>query len=83
MKRALLTAAMLGILATTAPLASARKWTSSDGQYAVEAELVEIADGKVHLKKPEGDDGRSSGGTSQRSRPPFPHHVEEDGRQLR
>ena len=45
---------MFGLLAATAPLASARKWTSNDGRYSVEAELVELADGRVRLKKAEG-----------------------------
>jgi hypothetical protein len=54
MKRTLVTVAIFGLLAATAPLASARKWTSNDGKYSVEAELVELADGRVRLKKAEG-----------------------------
>jgi hypothetical protein len=54
MKRTLVTVAMFGVLAATTPLASARKWTSNDGQYCVEAELVELTDGTVRLRKAEG-----------------------------
>ena len=34
--------------------AGTRKWTAADGRYSVEAEFVEIQDGKVHLKKHDG-----------------------------
>lgn len=34
--------------------ASAREWTSSDGKFTVEAELVEFANGMVRLKKDNG-----------------------------
>ena len=33
---------------------SARKWTSSDGKFSVEAELVEAKDGNVRLKRQDG-----------------------------
>ncbi len=54
MKRTFATLAALGLLAIMTPAASARKWTSNDGQHTVEAELVDLTDGKVRLKKPEG-----------------------------
>ena len=37
----------------TAP-AAAREWTSSDGKHRVEAELIEITDGVVRLKRQDG-----------------------------
>ena len=51
MKRTLATVAIFGMLAATTPLASARKWTTDDGKHSVEAEFVELADGRVRLKK--------------------------------
>lgn len=42
------------ILAVSTSMAFARKWTDSTGKYTVEAEFVELKDGKVRLRK--GDD---------------------------
>lgn len=55
MKRLLLAAVVFGVLIAMAPTAWARKWTSSDGQFSTEAELVEFADGEVTLKKSSGE----------------------------
>ena len=46
-------ALLVGLLLTATPV-SARKWTSSDGQFSVEAELVEAKDGNVRLKRQDG-----------------------------
>ncbi len=54
MKRILLPI-VFGLLAAMALPAAARKWTSQDGRFSTEAEVVEFADGKVKLKKPSGD----------------------------
>jgi len=48
-----MTAAML-IVAFCVSTASARKWADSTGKYAVEAEFLEVQDGKVRLKKDNG-----------------------------
>ena len=40
----------------TATPVSARKWTSSDGKFSVEAELVEAKNGNVRLKRRDGKD---------------------------
>ena len=37
-----------------AEAATARQWTDRSGSYSVEAELVKVEDGRVHLKKPDG-----------------------------
>ncbi len=42
------------VLAVCTPSAFARKWTDSTGKYTVEAELVDIKDGKVRLRKEDG-----------------------------
>ena len=55
MKRLLPAAAVFGLLIATGPTTWARKWTSSGGQFSIEAELVEYADGAVTLKKPDGE----------------------------
>ena len=34
--------------------APGRTWTDATGQYTVEAELIEVVDGKVRLKKSDG-----------------------------
>ncbi|MEE2935889.1 MAG: SHD1 domain-containing protein, partial [Planctomycetota bacterium] len=44
---------LVGLLVTAAPV-SARKWTSSDGKFSIEAELVEAKDGNVRLKRQDG-----------------------------
>ena len=54
MKRILL-ATVFGLLLTAAMPAAARKWTSNDGKFSTEAELVEFADGKATLKKSSGE----------------------------
>ena len=54
MKRVLV-ATVCGLLLTMALPAAARKWTSKDGRFSIEAELVEFADGKAKLKKPSGE----------------------------
>ena len=41
---------MLLLLLAVSP-AWARKWTDSTGRYSIEAELVEVKDGKAWLKK--------------------------------
>lgn len=43
------------LLITTALQAGARKWTSSDGKYTLEAELVESDDTSVTLKRKSGE----------------------------
>ena len=47
---------LVGLLLVTATPASARKWTSSDGKFSVEAELVEAKNGNVRLKRRDGKD---------------------------
>jgi len=54
MQRVLFTAA-LGVLIATALSAETRKWTSKDGRYTTEAELIDRDDTGVTLKKPSGD----------------------------
>ena len=53
MKRRQALVLLLGLLVMAAPV-SARKWTSSDGQFSVEAELVEAKGGNVRLKRQDG-----------------------------
>lgn len=48
------TAVLVGLSLLLAATASARKWTSSDGKFTIEAELVEFANGAVKLKKEDG-----------------------------
>ncbi len=55
MQRLLLATAVFCLLLAAGPAAWARKWTSSDGRFSVEAELVDFADGQVTLKKPGGE----------------------------
>jgi hypothetical protein len=43
------------LLVTLALPAAARKWTSKDGHFSTDAELVEITDDSVKLKKASGD----------------------------
>ncbi len=47
---------LVGLLLVTATPVSARKWTSSDGKFSVEAELVEAKNGNVRLKRRDGKD---------------------------
>jgi len=54
MRRVVCVLAMTGLLLTGSSLLSARKWTSSDGKFSVEAELVSVDAGKVKLKKANG-----------------------------
>lgn len=54
MKRLGLMFAGIGLLLTAGSASEARKWTSSDGRFTVEAEFVEYADGQVTLKKDDG-----------------------------
>ena len=42
---------LVGLLLTAAASVSARKWTDSTGKFSVEAELVEVKDGNVRLKR--------------------------------
>ena len=42
---------LVGLLLTAAAPVSARKWTESTGKFSVEAELVEVKDGNVRLKR--------------------------------
>jgi hypothetical protein len=44
----------MALLLAIAPAASAREWTDTTGGFSVEAELVEVKDDKVRLKKPSG-----------------------------
>ncbi len=54
MKRVLLTI-VFGLLITVALPAATRKWTSNDGRFSTEAELVELNDETVILKKRSGE----------------------------
>ena len=45
---------VLVCLHLAAAAASARQWTDRSGGYSVEAELVKVEDGRVHLRKPDG-----------------------------
>ena len=45
---------MLGLLLIVTAPVSARKWTNSTGKHTVEAELVEVNNGSVKLKKRDG-----------------------------
>jgi len=47
-------ALLLGSLLMAAGPASARKWTNDTGAFSVEAELVDVQDGNVRLKRPDG-----------------------------
>lgn len=47
--------ALTTLFLVAAPLAFARTWKSSDGVYSVDAEYVGAKDGKVSLRKPNGD----------------------------
>lgn len=42
------------VLCAFSTVAFARTWTDNTGKYAVEAELVEVRDGNVHLRKTDG-----------------------------
>ena len=42
------------VLAGSMSLAGPRTWTSSNGRFSVEAELVDVEDGKAQLKKSDG-----------------------------
>jgi mono/diheme cytochrome c family protein len=53
MKRVLL-ATVFGLIVAMALPAAARKWTSKDGRFSTEAELVEFDDPNVTLQKPSG-----------------------------
>ena len=55
MKRVLLPAVVFCLLLAMQSVAWARKWTSSDGQFSIEADLVEYAEGQVTLKKSDGE----------------------------
>ncbi len=46
---------LLGLLVVTSSVAWARKWTAAKGGYSVEAELVEVKDGKLLLKRTDGN----------------------------
>lgn len=46
---------VFGLVIAMAVPAVARKWTSKDGRFSTEAELVEVADGKVILHKESGE----------------------------
>ena len=45
---------LVGLLLIAAAPASARKWTSNTGNFSVDAELVEVKDGNVRLKRQDG-----------------------------
>ncbi|MEI8373716.1 MAG: SHD1 domain-containing protein [Planctomycetota bacterium] len=51
MKHLFFALAVASLLLAMGSLALARKWTTSDGKFTVEAELVSVADGKVKLRK--------------------------------
>ena len=42
------------LLGGASAAAYGRQWTDRSGSYSVEAELVKVEDGRVHLKKPDG-----------------------------
>jgi len=42
------------LLAGTAAWAASRTWTSADGRFHIQAELVDFRDGKAHLEKSDG-----------------------------
>ena len=42
-------------LATVASAAEPRKWTDASGKFAIEGEMVKVADGKVTLRRPSGE----------------------------
>ena len=46
---------LVGLLLMAAVPASARKWTSSNGKFSIEAELVDVKDGNVRLKRKDGE----------------------------
>ena len=54
MRRLLFCIALMPSLLVIAPVTSAREWTDTTGGFSVEAELVEVKDDKVSLKKPSG-----------------------------
>ena len=54
MRRLLFCIALVALLLVIAPAASAREWTDTTGGFSVEAELVEVKDDKVRLKKSNG-----------------------------
>ena len=43
-----------GVLMTTAMAGPTRKWTDTTGKFSVDAEFVELKNGEVHLRKPDG-----------------------------
>lgn len=53
LQRTRVTLALLALGVTAADLA-AREWTSADGKFKIEAELVEVKDGEAFLKRPDG-----------------------------
>jgi hypothetical protein len=54
MKRICLGAVVCFVFAVGVSGAAARKWTDTTGKFNVEAEFVEVQNGKVRLKKPDG-----------------------------
>jgi hypothetical protein len=54
MKRLGLMLAGIGLLLVVNAAAEARTWTSSDGHFTLDAEMVEFVDGQVTLKKADG-----------------------------
>lgn len=54
MKRRRMWLLLAGLLLVVATPVSARKWTSTSGKFSVEAELLEVKDGSVRLKKRDG-----------------------------
>lgn len=54
-KRMLVLVFAVFFVGLAASIAFARKWTDSTGKYSVEAEFVDFMDGKVQLKKENGD----------------------------
>ena len=55
MKPLLLAILICGQLLVAAPPGWARKWSDASGRFSVEAELVEVKDGKVVLEKAAGE----------------------------
>jgi len=45
---------LVAVLLLSATPALARKWTSSNGKFSVEADLIEVKDGNVRLKRQNG-----------------------------
>ena len=54
MKRWIISTVILGLLLVCSPEGWARTWKSKTGKFSVDAELVEVEDGKAVLKRTDG-----------------------------